>query len=104
MYHLSYNAFSSTHRLFLSLSLSLSLSLDTNTYLVRLAHEQVHLYVNVYAHTCVFSNRHMIDSYSFPFVSISFPELSAKGAWHTAAVYTHDDVKEVVEYVNLLAV
>ena len=47
---------------------------------------------------------HMVDSYSFPFVSASYPELSAKGAWHATAVYTHDDVRAVVEHARLRGV
>jgi hypothetical protein len=41
------------------------------------------------ARTHARTRRHMVDSYSFPFVSTSYPELSAKGAWHSTAVYVN---------------
>ena len=43
---------------------------------------------------------HLTDSYSFPFESQRFPELSASGAWHKNAVYTHGDVSQVESYAR----
>jgi hexosaminidase len=41
---------------------------------------------------------HIVDSESFPVQSQTFPDLSAKGAWYKKAVYSTDDMKEVVQY------
>ncbi|TPX38080.1 beta-N-acetylhexosaminidase [Synchytrium microbalum] len=41
---------------------------------------------------------HIVDSQSFPFVSTSFPELSANGAYSQDEVYTHSTVKHLVDY------
>lgn len=43
---------------------------------------------------------HLTDSYSFPFESKRFPELSASGAWHPSAIYTHEDVTRVESYAR----
>lgn len=43
---------------------------------------------------------HIVDSYSFPFVSTSFPQLSIRGAWSADAVYTHSDIKHIVQYAH----
>jgi hexosaminidase len=40
---------------------------------------------------------HIVDSYSFPYQSAAFPELSRQGSWDAAAVYTQADVAMVVE-------
>ena len=41
---------------------------------------------------------HIVDSYSFPFQSATFPGLAAYGAWTKEAVYSADDVARVVAY------
>ncbi|XP_054166037.1 beta-hexosaminidase subunit alpha-like [Oppia nitens] len=45
---------------------------------------------------------HLIDDQSFPYVSLQFPELSAKGAYNpTTHVYTQKDIKEIVEFARV---
>lgn len=41
---------------------------------------------------------HVVDSQSFPLVVPGYTELSAKGAYSSAEVYTPGDVKEIVAY------
>lgn len=47
---------------------------------------------------------HVVDAQSFPFQSVSYPLLSERGAYHPSAVYTPDDVREVVSYAAGLGV
>ncbi|XP_046329734.2 beta-hexosaminidase subunit beta-like [Haliotis rufescens] len=44
---------------------------------------------------------HMTDDQSFPFQSEAFPEMSAKGAYHSSYVYTHEDIVDIVEFARL---
>ncbi|KAG9103012.1 N-acetyl-glucosamine-6-phosphate deacetylase [Ceratobasidium sp. 370] len=41
---------------------------------------------------------HIVDSQSFPLVVSKFPELSAKGAYSAAQIYSQADVKDIVTY------
>ena len=41
---------------------------------------------------------HIVDSQSFPLEVPGFPELSAKGAYSSANVYTQNDVAGIVSY------
>ncbi|KAJ7652604.1 N-acetylhexosaminidase [Mycena rosella] len=41
---------------------------------------------------------HIVDSQSFPLVIPGYTELSAKGAYSAAAVYTPSDIKDIVTY------
>jgi N-acetyl-beta-hexosaminidase len=43
---------------------------------------------------------HLTDDQSFPWQSEELPKLSARGAYAPAAVYTPDDVRQVVEYAR----
>ncbi|XP_067658068.1 beta-hexosaminidase subunit beta-like [Haliotis asinina] len=44
---------------------------------------------------------HMTDDQSFPFQSETFPEMSAKGAYHPSYTYTHEDIADIVEFARL---
>ncbi|XP_003477693.2 beta-hexosaminidase subunit alpha [Cavia porcellus] len=45
---------------------------------------------------------HVVDDPSFPYDSITFPELSRKGSYNPVThIYTAQDVKEVIEYARL---
>lgn len=44
---------------------------------------------------------HMTDSQSFPFVSENYPELSQYGAYSSMEVYTHNDVRDIVEFARV---
>lgn len=41
---------------------------------------------------------HIVDDHSFPLEVVSLPLLSGKGAYSPKAVYTHGDVRSIVEY------
>ena len=41
-----------------------------------------------------------MDSVSFPFESVAFPTMSIDGAYSPSHVYTHDDVREIVDYAG----
>jgi hexosaminidase len=43
---------------------------------------------------------HIVDAQSFPFQSVSLPELSRRGAYHPTLVYTHADVRAVVGFAR----
>lgn len=44
---------------------------------------------------------HIVDDHSFPYESVTFPELSAQGAYHPRMTYTQEDVAKVVEFARL---
>ncbi|XP_066134116.1 beta-hexosaminidase subunit alpha [Saccopteryx bilineata] len=45
---------------------------------------------------------HLVDDPSFPYESVTFPELTRKGSYNPAThIYTTQDVKEVIEYARL---
>jgi hexosaminidase len=43
---------------------------------------------------------HIIDAQSFPIYSNSYPNLAIKGAYATNAIYTHNDVQNIVQYAK----
>ncbi|KAJ8688504.1 hypothetical protein QAD02_024299 [Eretmocerus hayati] len=44
---------------------------------------------------------HIVDDNSFPWKSMMYPELSAKGAYHPSMVYEPDDVAQIIEYARV---
>jgi hexosaminidase len=41
---------------------------------------------------------HIVDSISFPFESITFPTMSVEGAYTQSHVYTHGDIRTVINF------
>ena len=41
---------------------------------------------------------HIVDAVAFPFQSTSFPSMAVNGAYSSNHIYTHADVRDVVEY------
>ncbi|CAJ0957245.1 unnamed protein product, partial [Mesorhabditis belari] len=44
---------------------------------------------------------HIVDSEAFPYPSIRYPDITAKGAYSPKHQYTVDDVKKVIDYARL---
>jgi hexosaminidase len=62
-----------------------------------------HILRHIDAMACVKMNLlhwHLVDSQSWPFQSVAFPELSAHGAYGLQEVYSPADIKTVVHYAR----
>lgn len=44
---------------------------------------------------------HLVDDQAFPYESIKYPQLSAKGAYSSQHVYTQEDVKLLIDYARM---
>lgn len=44
---------------------------------------------------------HITDSQSFPFQSKNYPQMSEYGAYSSSEIYTHDDIKEIVQFAKV---
>lgn len=44
---------------------------------------------------------HIVDDHSFPYESLTFPELSREGAYAPNMVYTQTRIQEIIEYARL---
>lgn len=44
---------------------------------------------------------HIVDDQSFPYVSIKYPELSQKGAYHAKFTYSQKDIALLIEYAKM---
>jgi len=47
---------------------------------------------------------HIVDDHSFPYESITYPELHEMGAYTSFMVYSQQDVQNVIEYARLLGI
>ncbi|XP_021092628.1 beta-hexosaminidase subunit alpha isoform X3 [Heterocephalus glaber] len=75
--------------------------LETFSQLVWTSAEGTPLDVMAYNKLNVF-HWHLVDDPSFPYDSITFPELARKGSYNPVThIYTAQDVKEIIEYARL---
>ncbi|XP_055295127.1 beta-hexosaminidase subunit beta-like [Sitodiplosis mosellana] len=44
---------------------------------------------------------HIVDDHSFPYESVTFPELSAEGAYNMHMIYSQSEIKAIIEYARL---
>eukprot|EP00053_Salpingoeca_punica_P022505 m.214626 g.214626 ORF g.214626 m.214626 type:complete len:531 (-) comp35968_c0_seq1:184-1776(-) len=73
------------------------LLVDTSRHFYPMSILKAHLDAMAYNKMNVF-HWHLVDYPSFPFESATFPSLSRTGAFTPSHVYTHTDVKEIVQY------
>ncbi|XP_004463787.1 beta-hexosaminidase subunit alpha isoform X1 [Dasypus novemcinctus] len=77
------------------------LLLDTSRHYLPLSTIQNTLDAMAYNKFNVF-HWHVVDDSSFPYESLTFPELTRKGSYNPVThIYTEQDVKEVIEYARL---
>ncbi|VUZ42667.1 unnamed protein product [Hymenolepis diminuta] len=76
------------------------LHLDTARHFISKRNILVNLEAMAFSKFNVF-HWHLVDDQSFPFASKTFPELYKEAAYHPKMIYTHEDIKEIIEFARV---